>query len=60
MSKNFEKVKDYYTAHLEGKPWGWDIDRVFNVTGKSTGITEEEYNDITSFIYPNKEKQITE
>lgn len=60
MSKNYEKVNNYYNAHLDGETWGWNIDRVWNVTGKSTGITEEEYNEITGFVYPNKEKEITE
>lgn len=54
MSKNYEKVNNYYIAYLNGESWGWSIDRVWNVTGKSTGITEEEYNEITGCIYPSK------
>ena len=41
----FEKVKSYYDKGL------WDITRVRNVVGKV--ITEEEYFEITGFIYPN-------
>lgn len=42
----FEKVKEYYIKEL------WSIDRVWNVVGKV--ITEDEYFQITSFIYPEK------
>lgn len=42
----FDKVKDYYDSGL------WSIDRVFNVVGKA--ITEEEYHQITGFVYPAK------
>lgn len=48
-SKNFAKVKKYYDNGY------WNINMVFNVVGKRTGITEEEYNEITGFDYPNKE-----
>lgn len=41
-----EKIKKYYDAGL------WSIDRVWNVVGKA--ITEEDYFDITGFVYPNK------
>lgn len=41
----FQKVKFYYEAGL------WDIRRVWNVVGKV--ITEEEYQKITGFEYPN-------
>ena len=41
----FEKVKFYYERGL------WDIQRVWNVVGKV--ITEEEYQQITGFKYPN-------
>lgn len=42
----YEKVKNYYDNGL------WDINRVCNVVGKA--ITEEEYKQITGFVYPNK------
>lgn len=42
----FEKIKDYYDRGL------WSIDRVWNVVGKA--ITEEEYQEITGFEYPDK------
>jgi len=41
----FEKVKGYYDTGL------WDINRVRNVVGKV--ITEEDYFEITGFVYPN-------
>lgn len=40
----FKKIKDYYDNGL------WSIQRVWNVVGKA--ITEEEYQQITGFIYP--------
>ncbi len=43
----FNKVKEYYNKGL------WSADRVFNVVGKA--ITEEQYQDITGFEYPNKD-----
>lgn len=48
MSKNFDKVNGYYLKNL------WSVDRVWNVVGKVTGITEEEYKEITEMIYPQK------
>ena len=42
----FDKIKDYYERGL------WDINRVWNVVGKA--ITEEEYQQITGFVYPTK------
>jgi len=45
-SKNFEKVKNYYVNGL------WTITMVLNVVGKKTGITEEEYSEITGYTYP--------
>lgn len=42
----FEKIKAYYGSGL------WSIDRVWNVVGKA--ITEEDYFEITGFIYPEK------
>lgn len=48
-SKNFEKIKKYYDDGI------WGIQRVKAVVGKKTGITEEEYYEITGFVYPNVE-----
>lgn len=45
MSKNFYKIRDYYTT---GK---WSKERVRNVVGKSGGITAEEYKIITGEPY---------
>jgi hypothetical protein len=42
----FDKIKYYYENQL------WSIDRVWNVVGKA--ITEDEYYQITGFIYPAK------
>ncbi|ABR46668.1 hypothetical protein Amet_4341 [Alkaliphilus metalliredigens QYMF] len=42
----FNRVKEYYETGL------WSIDRVFNVVGKA--ISEEEYQEITGFLYPAK------
>lgn len=39
MSKNFEKVKEYYDNGL------WSKEKVFNAVGR--WITEEEYKEIT-------------
>lgn len=47
-SKNFDLIKGYYDKGL------WNIDRVWNVVGKTTGITEAEYQEITGFVYPAK------
>lgn len=47
-SKNFDLIKGYYDNGL------WTIDRVWNVVGKATGITETEYQEITGFVYPAK------
>lgn len=49
MSKNFERIKGYYESGL------WSIQRVYNVVGLHLGISEEEYCQITGFIYPNME-----
>ena len=43
----FDKIKHYYEVGL------WNIDRVWNVVEKKA-ITEEEYKEITGFIYPSK------
>ena len=48
-SKNFEKIKGFYDSGL------WSLQKVWNVVGKATGITEAEYATITGFVYPNKE-----
>ena len=44
-SKNFEKIKTYYNEGL------WDKSRVYAVVGKKTGITAEEYEEITGEPY---------
>ena len=41
----YDKIKYYYDKGF------WDIQRVYNVVGKA--ITEEEYQEITGFTYPN-------
>lgn len=46
-SKNFQKVRNYYDRGL------WNIGRVHSAVGK--WITEEEYKEITGFVYPAKE-----
>ncbi len=43
-----EKIKYYYDNEL------WSIDRVWNVVGKA--LAEEEYEQITGFVYPSKSK----
>lgn len=43
----YDKIKRYYDVKL------WTLERVWNVVGKA--LTEEEYENITGFIYPNKE-----
>lgn len=43
----YDKIKYYYDIKL------WTLERVWNVVGKA--LTEEEYENITGFIYPNKE-----
>ena len=43
----YDKIKHYYDVKL------WALQRVWNVVGKA--LTEEEYENITGFIYPNKE-----
>lgn len=45
MSKNFEKIKRYYDRGF------WSIHMVYNVVGKRTGITEEEFEQITGIAY---------
>lgn len=47
-STNFKMIKDYYDRKL------WSLTRVWNVAGKTTGITEAEYQEITGFVYPEK------
>lgn len=44
-SKNFEKYKNYYDKGL------WSKERLHNVVGKKTGITAEEYEEITNEPY---------
>lgn len=45
MSRNYYKIKSYYDTGL------WDKRRVYNVVGRSTGITAEEYELITGEPY---------
>lgn len=45
MSKNFNKIKNYYSKGL------WTITMVYNVVGKKTGITQEEFQLITGIPY---------
>ena len=42
----YDKIKYYYDNGL------WNIDRVWNVVSKV--LTEDEYFEITGFIYPDK------
>ena len=48
MSANFTFIKKYYDS---GR---YTIKQVANVVGKRTGITNEEYQSITGFVYPNQ------
>lgn len=50
VSKNFEKVKNYYDKKL------WNKERVYNAVGK--WITENEYQEITGESYSTEEKQV--
>lgn len=43
----YDKIKFYYDNGY------WSIDRVWNVVGKA--LTEDEYFEITGFVYPGKE-----
>lgn len=45
MSKNYLKIKSYYDKGL------WDKEKVKKVVGKTTGITEIEYELITGEKY---------
>ena len=45
MSKNFNKIKNYYDRGL------WTKQMVYNVVGKRTGITAAEYEIITGEPY---------
>ncbi len=44
-SKNYEKFKGYYEDGL------WSKEKLYNVVGKRTGITAEEYEEITGEPY---------
>lgn len=44
-SKNYELIRKYYVT---GK---WSKKRVYNVVGKPSGITAEEYEEITGEPY---------
>lgn len=48
-SKNFDKVKKYYTAFFNGERM-WDEDRVRNAVVKKM-ITPEEFAEITGKAY---------
>ncbi|MGI6636747.1 MAG: XkdX family protein [Minisyncoccales bacterium] len=48
----FDKIKYYYDNKL------WSLQRVWNVVGKANGLTEEEYQEITGFVYPDKEMNL--
>ena len=48
-SKNFDKVKKYYTTFYNGKRM-WDEDRVRNAVVKNM-ITTEEFEEITGKDY---------
>jgi len=50
MSKNFNKVKNYYEKFINGQPGGWNLDRVRQAVVKGW-ITEEEFFDITGENY---------
>jgi hypothetical protein len=54
MSKNYTKIKGYYDTGL------WDKRRVYNVVGRATGITAEEYELITGEPYVPGEAPPTE
>lgn len=45
MSKNFQKFKKYYEDGL------WTKQMLYNVVGKKTGITAQEYEIITGEPY---------
>ncbi len=44
-SKNYDKFKRYYEEGL------WSKEKLYNVVGKRTGITAEEYEEITGEPY---------
>lgn len=45
MSKNYNLIKMYYDAKI------WSIERVKKTVGLATGITTEEFYDITGETY---------
>lgn len=45
MSKNFNKIKNYYNKGL------WTAVMVYNVVGKRTGITQTEFQLIVGIPY---------
>ena len=49
MSKMYEQIDSWYKS----TPQLWNIDRVWNAVGKL--ITQEEYFEITGFVFPSKE-----
>ena len=54
-SKNYEKIKQFYLNGLNGISPSWNIEMLYVCVNKTMGVTEEEYNEITGFIYPNKQ-----
>lgn len=49
VSKNYEKVKNYYNKGL------WSKERVYNAVGK--WITADEYEEITGEAYAKEEEK---
>jgi len=47
MSPMYEKIKFYYDVQL------WNVTRVWNMVERNV-LTEEEYFEITGFVYPLK------
>lgn len=44
-SKNFERYKGFYDSGL------WSKEKLYNTVGRKTGITAEEYEEITGEPY---------
>lgn len=53
-SKNYLRIKNNYDKGL------WSKERVRNVVGKSTGITTEEYKQITGEEYNGIQEELDE
>lgn len=52
-SKNYEKVKRYYTNYVNGVYPMWSLKMTWHAVGK--WITEEEYKEITGLEYTSQE-----